>query len=294
MIIKNEDICSEKMVFSEVVRNSIHTTVERRNDEESNGAIPPSNENLGVNETNNDSVPPIVPIVRIVEKLGGIFMLDFCDEASHDSFVASCFVTKDKVEDCNKECSDRIYIDADAWAHVLAYSVLVGKAEYGMEHSLSFRFKIALNGGSHDFIPLEDSVRDVVETLLAINRLFVWQTLVDALNEGKLSWKDIRYFLSIVRSRVPFITPDGLLRVVNTHLTFHQFVAFARMVEEHIMVTPPQNTDSDDILVTFCDILPMFALMTQEEQKIEVGSSCRKLFALDSVLNVINKRSLVQ
>jgi hypothetical protein len=264
-----------------IIRNSIQSVAEPSNEEESNDAIALDNEQLDVNEANNTLVSPIIPIVRIVENPGGVLMLDFCDEVSHDLFVARCFVTEDEMVECNRECSVKTFIDADTWAHLLVYSVLVGKPvianekeKHEMKQSLRLKFNgnTAFNEASHDFIPLEDAVKSIVKTILSMDRLFAWQTLVDALNEGKLSWKNIRHFLSIVRSSVPFLTQDGLLRVVNTHLTFHQFVAFARMVEEHTsMVTFSLNTDSDDIQIICPDILPVFHLMTEEEQRVEVS-----------------------
>lgn len=253
-----------------IIRNSIHSkpngddqlvscTERREEDDES------SDSNTADDE-NNLPISPVA-IVHLVEISENQYMLDL----ANDTFIAN-FLTENEIDNEERsscEGDDKTYVDGRAWKHLSQYSELVGKPI-----SDDIPTTTSANNDT-SFILLENNVKDVIYTLLSIDRLFAWQTLVDARERGHLSWKDIRTFLAVVRSNIPFMTHDGLLKhVVNTHLTFHQFVAFSRLVDEHLECIGQMSTDVP-VDINIDDIFPTFDSMTQEEKKIELLASIK-------------------
>jgi len=125
----------------------------------------------------------------------------------------------------------------------------------------------------HNLIQLTNNTKEIIHTLLSIDNLFKWQTLITARSNNQLQWKDIRYFLKHVRNNIPFLTHDGYLKhVVNTHLTFHQFVCFSKLIDEHLECQVGMNDNNDELLlnIDISDIFPLFDSLTLEEQKVEL------------------------
>ena len=207
-------------------------------------------------------------------------MLDF--SSSDDSYVAA-YLAENKVDDTDASAdtsadneNKTFYVDEQALSHLAAYGELVGKPISKINQEEADHHNLRLNTaiGEHEgtFVRLGDALVDTVHTLLSMERLFSWQTLVDARTEDGIEWKDIRRFLSEVRSKVPFLTRDGRLRsIVNTHLTFHQFVAFSSLVQDHLeyahVIQPMVEQDID-----ISDLFLAFESLAQDEQVVEVSS----------------------
>jgi hypothetical protein len=172
----------------------------------------------------------VVSIVRVVEAPSrGMYKLDFCDE--------DCVSVVDEfLRDCNE--SKVTYLDERSWNHLCTFATLIGK-----EKALSCH---PLEEQRHDLLPhredkklcftlLKENIISVLGDVLPLDKLFAWKVLVDARNRNDLKWKDIRTIVSIVREKVPFLTKDGILKShQNIHLTFLQFVAFSKLVENHM------------------------------------------------------------
>mmetsp|Transcript_23779 Transcript_23779/g.49764 ORF Transcript_23779/g.49764 Transcript_23779/m.49764 type:complete len:866 (+) Transcript_23779:73-2670(+) len=272
-----------------VIRNAIHSS-SGINDEvnlpdvDNPGENDKLEENEDEDEDQNDELTS-VPIVHLVEAPRGMYMLDFCHE--NESFMAD-FLAENEMRECNNKSGDEhTYVDGKAWRHLEAYSILVGEPivakgnndEEVLKEGLCLNLNSGVKNDQHEgyFILLEDAVKDVIHTLLPIDSLFQWNNLVDARNQGNLQWKDIRTFLSEVRNRVPFLTSDGVLRrVVNTHITFHQFVAFSRLVESYLKFIATSMTSQVGVPdVKIYDIFPSFDSMAPEEQIIELLASIK-------------------
>lgn len=256
-----------------VIRNSIHSSQgEKIADaepvkwaDEKESECSPSKEKPNEDADRTDAS---LPIVRLVEVPRGMYALDF--ESDEHSFLYG-FLAENQIG--GNRAASGSYVDGRAWRHLEAYGLLVGAPVARGDGDVTER-DLCLSSGidKHEgsFVLLEDVVKDAIHTLLPIDRLFSWDTLVEARGRGELRWKDIRMFLKQVRDCVPFLTHDGVLkRVVNTHLTFRQFVAFSRLVESHLEMTvasPPAAVPN----VKIYDIFLSFDSMSPEEQRIEV------------------------
>ena len=180
-------------------------------------------------------------IVRLVESPEGKYMLDFGHE---DDPLVKSFLNNHTDQTGGL---DSIFIEAQSLQHLQVYAELAGIVDL----PISDEFEIVQSSSLHHFQRynnsfhlLPDSVQEVLHTLLPLEKLFSWSTLTSAKEGGLLHWKDIRGILSDVKRIVPFIAPtsDGLLHhIIQTHLTFHQFVTFAKLVADHIQRLPIVN-----------------------------------------------------
>ena len=262
-----------------VIRNSISHERIGSNDDDDQVALQRqrgyNNDDDDISSSSDDDkgVAPTVAIVHLVEEPRGMYMLDLADE----SYMAN-FIVDNEISSQKSNANDDQYVDIRAWKQLKEYSVLVGKPM--KKEDRQQRHELSLETATNDahkgsFILLQDSAKEVMHTLLKIDSLFSWSTLEGARNEGTLRWKDIRYYLSYVRNNTPFLTHDGFLKhVVNSHVTFHQFVAFARLIDEHLEhISQTPTITFPDIDVS--DIFPSFECMTSEEQRIELLASIK-------------------
>eukprot|EP00984_Skeletonema_dohrnii_P026990 scaffold16414_cov92-Skeletonema_dohrnii-CCMP3373.AAC.5 len=177
-------------------------------------------------------------IVRLVESPEGKYMLDFGLE--NDPLVKS-FLNNHTDQ---KGGLDSIFIEAQSLQHLQVYAELTGIDDLPISDELEVVQPSSLHHFQHynnSFHLLSDSVQEVLHTLLPLEKLFSWSTLTSAKESGLLHWKDIRGILADVKRSVPFIAPtsDGLLHhIIQTHLTFHQFVTFAKLVADRLQRLP--------------------------------------------------------
>ena len=176
-----------------------------------------------------------VPVVKLIETSIGMYMLDFGH--SQGSFMSS-FLAENAVVSKN---NIRMYIDGKAWKHLISYAMLLGKniqdesREYLRSELDDDASSICFSSDIEESVLLEDSVTDIIHTLLPLEKLFSWKVLVDSRSRGDLKWKDIRNLITQVREKLPLLSESGVLRnVVNVHLTFHQFISFARLLDNHL------------------------------------------------------------
>eukprot|EP00986_Skeletonema_menzelii_P013002 scaffold7349_cov145-Skeletonema_menzelii.AAC.16 len=177
-------------------------------------------------------------IVRLIESSEGQYMLDFGLE--NDPIITSFL--DNHIEDNSGD--SKIFIEDTSLKHLEVYAELAGvgssiKGELEVQPS-SEVLQHHFENYKHSLYLLPDSVRTVLYTLLPLEKLFSWSTLTSARDEGLLRWKDIRKILSEVKRYVPFApTSDGLFRhIIQTHLTFHQFSSFAKLVEGSLQKLP--------------------------------------------------------
>ena len=170
-------------------------------------------------------------IVRLIESSEGKYMLDFGLDS--DPLVITSFSDNNHIKEKSDDC--KIFIEDGSLKHLEVYAALasVGSSIIkGEELDLQPSSDVS----THSLHLLPDNVQQtVLHTLLPLEKLFSWSTLTSAREEGLLRWKDIRLILSEVKRIVPFIAPnsDGLIfrHIIQTHVTFHQFVSFAKIVE---------------------------------------------------------------
>lgn len=189
-----------------VIRNTINTVQDadagalehKGRDEISTGSSPAGDEN----SQDLNGHPISITIVGVVEAPRGMYMLDYHD--SRESLMSN-FLAENTISEAG---SDSYYLDGKAWHFLEEFAILCsGEALLG-------------RNDPGPFVLLEEKVKEVVHTLLSVDKLFSWRTLVGARGNGSLEWRDIRRFLAEVRRKVPFLTHDGVLkRVVNTHLS---------------------------------------------------------------------------
>ena len=281
-----------------VIRNSRHSI--RGNDPSTGRAVSPTeaphndrtsdaDERRDVDEASQRDTSSL-PIVRLVEAPRGAYALDFRD--ARRSFLAAflaehavgggddaAVTTRPRagaVDDDDDDDDDvETYVEGRAWRHLEHFGLLVGRPIEQRTDDGGRRRREQLDPRYEgSFVLLEDDVRDVVHALLSLDALFSWPVLADARRRGRLRWRDIRACLSRARRGVPFLTPrEGILRhVVRTHLTFHQFVAFSRLLERHLESmddTPPPPTVAE---IKIRDLFPSFADLAPDEQVLEVRS----------------------
>ena len=242
-------VTNSKLSFNAKKLESVsHDEMQKEEGEEARKEDNSKNECYDESEQLGYGVPSSIPIVHLVEAPKGMYMLDFCN--IDNSYVAT-FLDENNLG-VNKyigSSATRVYIEANAWGHLIAYAKLVGKDinveslpvwRKGMNESVSQHARIfhgmldKCDDRKSCFVPLEDDLKDAVNTLLPLNRLFSWEVLLNARKQGNLNWKDTWSFIFKVRTNVPFHVKDGILRhMIKTHLTFHQFVAFSRLLEIH-------------------------------------------------------------
>lgn len=259
-----------------VIRNSIHASFE--ND------LVASSAGEGVQEEDDEEsfreeyrLPSNVPIVHLVETSTGSYELDF-----HDSFLASFLSAEEETPSFQTSAANKTYIDGRVWKHLCAFAELVGKpiaddrnGELSTQ-SQKICLRTALDSHEGEFILMDDAVKEVARTLLSIQRLLGWQVLINARSQGYLQWKDIRSLLALVRSGVPFITPDGLLKHAYTYLTCTQFIAFARLIESHIAsASSTSPVVAAAVEINIDDVFPSFHELTDEDREIEVSETVR-------------------
>ena len=279
-----------------VIRNSVHTTTT----DDIVVGVPPIDGHAGedgvkqigdVDESNMSIRPPSVPVVvQLVQATEGAYILDF--DFANDTLIAKIISKKDEDNPNN----DETYIDEEAWEHLLAYSELVGKPISIDKNELEVKHphnvvSPALSTNASSFVLLKDVAKEVTHTLLDAGRLFAWHVAIDAINEGKLQWKDIRSYLSIVRKCIPFATQcDGLPRPDANTITFYQFVVLARMMERQIeSFVPILEVPEPD--ANMSDIFPPFDSISQTEMEIEVCSPCH-VIALEQIFHHFLNNSL--
>ena len=235
--------------------------------------------------SDDNQKPSTLSIVQLVETSEGKYMFD---SSSNYTFM-STFLAQHCNNDGEEGEDHRSYIDERVWQQLVEYSVLVDKPlSYPLDDDREDRLNQNLlhlqtstnnnNNNTHQhhnghFIQLTNNTKEVIHTLLSIDNLFKWQTLITARSNNQLQWKDIRAFLSQVRSNIPFLTHDGYLKhVVNTHLTFHQFICFSKLIDEHLECQLSMNDNNDELLlnIDISDIFPSFDSLTLEEQKVEL------------------------
>mmetsp|Transcript_15173 Transcript_15173/g.32807 ORF Transcript_15173/g.32807 Transcript_15173/m.32807 type:complete len:857 (+) Transcript_15173:228-2798(+) len=203
-------------LFFVVVRNSRHSSALALVDNGSSDGeeAKTKNEPNDGSECNDDDDSihhrTSIPIVRLVEVPQGMYKLDFLD-SSNDDFVASFVSTK-------------TYLAQSDWNNLHTFASLLGKADILKQPANSSPDQ------PPSFLLLEDDVREVIHTFLPLEKLFSWNVLVEARQRGDLTWRYLRGVISQVRANVPFLTKDGLI----LHLTFHQFVALARLIHHHL------------------------------------------------------------
>jgi len=239
---------------------------------------------------NNEQYPSTLSIVQLVETSEGKYMLD--SSSNDDDTFMSTFLA----QHCNgreEEEEKRIYIDERVKHQLIEYSVLVDKPlsspleedreDIRLNHKL-LHLQTSTNNNNnnnnnnnthqhHNLIQLTNNTKEVIHTLLSIDNLFKWQTLINARSNNQLQWKDIRTFLKHVRNNIPFLTHDGYLKhVVNTHLTFHQFICFSKLIDEHLECQVGMNDSNNELLlnIDISDTFPSFDSLTLEEQKVEL------------------------
>jgi hypothetical protein len=193
-----------------VVRNSIHEDV-------NNYAIyddvgdQSSSSDCSSNKVSQEQIR--ASIVSIAEAPDKGFYLDIDNDILVNEFINS----EDEVT-----C-----LDEKNWQHLASFACLIGRAE-----TLS-----DVRQGEDS--SLKKNVVDIINNILPLERLFSWNVLLEAREQGDLSWRDIRAFLTAVRQQVVFLDKDGILKAHEPiHLTFHQFVAFARLVTYHLKLLP--------------------------------------------------------
>ena len=160
-------------------------------------------------------------------------MLDF--GLDNDPLVITSFSDNNHIKETSDDC--KMFIEDASLKHLEVYAELAGVGSSIIKgEELDFQPSSALLHFEYYFHLLPHSVQQtVLHTLLPLEKLFSWSTLTTAREEGLLRWKDIRLILSEVKRIVPFIAPtsDGLIfrHIIQTHVTFHQFVSFAKIVE---------------------------------------------------------------
>ncbi|KAL3800620.1 hypothetical protein HJC23_006082 [Cyclotella cryptica] len=213
-----------------VIRNSIHDVVGGSVDNHS--SLDVLSQYTNEENVKHDKQTGGVSIVSVIEApTRGMYKLDFC----HEDCVS---IVDEFLGDCNE--SKVTYLDERSWHHLFTFATLIGKEEAlsccpigeQRHHLLSH-----LEGKELCFALLKDSVADVLGDVLPLDKLFAWKVLADARNRNDLKWKDIRAMISMVREKVSFLSKDGVLKSnQNVHLTFLQFVAFSRLVENHMNI----------------------------------------------------------
>lgn len=209
-----------------VIRNSIHDC--SLNDDAD--TVKQSKSTDGDNDSYEKQ--DYVSVVRLVEPSAkGPLMLDFdhSNEAQIEEFVES-------IDD-----SRLTYIDENNWQHLHAFATLVGRLELLNQLSMEETHGLLAGQTAPCFVLLKKEVVDVLSDKLSIERLFSWHVLKDARDRGDVQWKDIRKFLSTVRNEVPYLTKDGILKSSHgepIHVTFLQFVAFSKLVHNHLSMLP--------------------------------------------------------
>ena len=216
-------------------------------------------------EYDNQKPPTSLSIVQLVETSEGKYMLDSSSNYNDDTFMSTFLAQHCNDDEEGELGEERIYIDERVWQQLVEYSVLVDKPlssslddnEDRLNQNL-LHLQTSTNNNSnqhHNLIQLTNNTKEITHTLLSIDNLFKWQTLITARSNNQLQWKDIRTFLKHVRNNIPFLTHDGYLKhVVNTHLTFHQFVCFSKFIDEHLECQLSMSGNDNDELLLNIDV----------------------------------------
>ena len=171
--------------------------------------------------------------VSLVGLVGEELKLDF-DVLNNDALI------DEFVEDANE--TRVAYLDERNLGYLQSFATLIGKTDALGSVLVDDRCNLTAHQNhrtSRCFTLLKQDVVDIICGVVSLERLFSWQLLVEARGRNDLTWRDIRAFLSAVRSEVPFITKDGILIAKDPiHLSFMQFVALARLVEYHLQLLP--------------------------------------------------------
>lgn len=191
--------------------------------------------------TLNVNLDASLSIVTLVKYSEGKYMLDFVHE-EEDSIVASFLVnhTTEQRSNLDDDCK-QIFIESISLKYLQLYAVLLNLGTISLLNDdldvQPFCLQYHLQHSSFHLLP--DHVQEVLNTLLPLEQLFSWSILTSARETGHLHWKDIRNFLANVKRNIPFTAVGPLLHhIIQTHLTFHQFVAFAKLVERHLQGLP--------------------------------------------------------
>jgi hypothetical protein len=251
-------------------------------------------------------------IVTLVESSEGKYMLDFGHDKD-DPIVASFLINhtteqKGDLDDCKN-----IFIESKSLKYLRAYAGLadielpMNNASLLNEDSEVQLSCLQYHFQQRSFHLLPDNVLEVIHTLLPLEQLFSWSTLTSAREGGHLHWKDTRNFLAEVKRSIPFIAPaaDGLFyHIIQTHLTFHQFVAFAKLVEHHLQRLPivklqvfQASTLSVDIQLTSHQNCTVCIGCLLNEDKCPPSAQqlkdCKEIFASWECINLVAEHSTI-
>lgn len=195
--------------------------------------------------------------VRLIESSEGKYMLDFGveNDPMTDAFLDN------HTEGCCGPGASKTYIADESIRHLEIYAKLAG-----VELSTKDGSEVDAQPPSAQYYNLSlrllpQDIHQVLHSLLSLETLFSsWSTLTSAREQGLLRWKDIHNIIADVKRIIPFIAPtsDGLLyHIIQTHLTFHQFASFAKIVEDRLQRLPKvrakvyqSSTLSVDVVLT--------------------------------------------
>ena len=192
-------------------------------------------------ETNPETTLHHVTFVDLVESKDGTF--SFIPRDGDSTPPPPCQAPSSIAGKSNTTC---FYIRNWAIGHLCSFAALLG------------RYDIKLDGHhSHGLTRLEDTTASVLYLLLPASRLFLWQPLLLARNDGDITWAGIRALLSIARTNVPFLTRDGILKhVLADQITFTQFIAFSEMLREHLRSAACLKDSLKETSESTIDIIP--------------------------------------
>mmetsp|Transcript_48468 Transcript_48468/g.146228 ORF Transcript_48468/g.146228 Transcript_48468/m.146228 type:complete len:1542 (-) Transcript_48468:47-4672(-) len=107
-----------------------------------------------------------------------------------------------------------------------------------------------------DLVPVDDALNEKLKMSMRIERLFDWSDLRLAQQQGYLTWADVRSFVRNVQNEIPFVSSDGLVSHDKYMLSFHQFVAVARLLTDHIgyLARAPAKLIGHTLEVTHCSV----------------------------------------
>ena len=107
-----------------------------------------------------------------------------------------------------------------------------------------------------EFIPIDDDLNEAIKTSnISLKRLFEWGKLREAVLQGELDWALIHELIHDVQNKIPFLA-GGVLRIEKCCLSFHQFVAFARLMHDHIKSVrwAPARLNSRILELSHCSV----------------------------------------
>lgn len=179
-----------------------------------------------------------------VRSVGSLLSLRVCTDPIVTSFLA--YHTTEQTNSDSDDC--KLFIESQSLKHLQVYAELAEAKLPQITSLLDDESDVQPSCLQHRFQRLNKSFhllpgnsQELLHTLLPLEKLFSWSTLNSARKGGYLHWKDIRNFVAEVKRSIPFIAPasDGLLHhIIQTHLTFHQFVSFAKLLEHHLQRLP--------------------------------------------------------